>query len=115
MSPRQPDELSERFAATLRRARLKRHLSQEELADLCDMHRTEISLIERGRREPRLETLLKFSAALEVSVADLLAGIRWEPSAGRSSAGRFWITPDSVSVPPHVKSAVSTSQPEGWE
>ena len=113
MSPRQPDELSERFARTLRRVRLERHLSQEELADLCDMHRTEVSLIERGRREPGLETLLKFSAAVEVSVADLLDGIRWEPSAGRSSAGRFWIAPDSVSVPPYARSVVSTSRPGG--
>lgn len=95
MSPRQPNELTERFARTLRRVRLKRRLSQEELADLCDMHRTEVSLIERGRREPRLETLLKFSAALEISVADLLDGIRWEPCAQRSSAGRLWITPES--------------------
>lgn len=94
MSPRQPDELTERFARTLRRVRLMRHLSQEDLADLCDMHRTEISLMERGRREPRLEILLKFSAVLEVSIAEFSDGIEWQPSARKSSTGRFLITPE---------------------
>ena len=42
----------ERFAINLRKARKKKGISQEELGFLCDLHRTEISLLERGGREP---------------------------------------------------------------
>jgi transcriptional regulator with XRE-family HTH domain len=64
----------DRFAANLRRARRERGLSQEALAETSAMHRTEISLLERGRREPRLETIVRLARALGVPVGDLLAG-----------------------------------------
>lgn len=51
------------FSQNLRLIRTKRELSQEDLAHLTEMHRTEISALERGRREPRLRTLIKLSAA----------------------------------------------------
>lgn len=65
----------ERFAANLREQRKSRKLSQEELGFECDLHRTEISLLERAGREPRLWTLIKLARALEVKPADLLRGI----------------------------------------
>jgi transcriptional regulator with XRE-family HTH domain len=43
------------------------------------MHRTEISVLERGRREPRLQTLIKLSAALEAPLAQFFTGIEWRP------------------------------------
>jgi transcriptional regulator with XRE-family HTH domain len=67
----------ERFAANLRQARTKAGISQEELAERCELHRTEISLLERAGREPRLATLVKLAGALEVSAGDLCAGITW--------------------------------------
>jgi transcriptional regulator with XRE-family HTH domain len=71
----------ERFAKNLVEARRGSGLTQEELADRCDLHRTEISLLERGGREPRLGTLVKLSGALGVSVESLAAGIRWDEKA----------------------------------
>lgn len=65
----------ERFAANLREIRLRRGLSQEALADLCDVHRTEVSLLERGQREPRLMTIVRLAHALEVTPAELLANL----------------------------------------
>ena len=38
----------------------------------CDLHRSEISLIERGGREPRLGTLIKLAAALDTDLDALL-------------------------------------------
>ena len=67
----------ERFGKNLRRARQARELSQEELGFRCDLHRTEISLLERGRREPRLGTLVKLAAALKTEPDSLYAGITW--------------------------------------
>jgi len=51
--------------------------SQEALGTLCGLHRTEIGFVENGERLPRVDTLLKLSGALEVSVEKLLDGIEW--------------------------------------
>jgi transcriptional regulator with XRE-family HTH domain len=72
--PTEPQTLA-RFAANLRRQRERAGLSQEALGFDCGLHRTEISLLERSRREPRLGTLVRLSRALHVPVAALLDGI----------------------------------------
>jgi transcriptional regulator with XRE-family HTH domain len=46
--------------------------SQEELADLCELHRTYIGSVEREERNVSLSTLEVLSRALGVSVAELL-------------------------------------------
>lgn len=70
------DLVREQFAANLRRHRMRIGLSQEALADVCDLHRTEISLLERCKRSPRLETIVILSRGLELSSpAELLDGI----------------------------------------
>lgn len=80
-------EVSDRFAANLIRIRKEADLSQEELAIMASLHRTEISLLERGVRLPRLDTLVKVAASLEVSADELLEGIAWTP--GKQHQGRF--------------------------
>lgn len=52
-------------------------LSQEELAALCSLHRTEIGLIESGKRIPRVDTFIKLVTVLEVRADHLLRGIDW--------------------------------------
>ncbi len=70
------DPIREQFAANLRLHRNRIGLSQEALADLCDLHRTEISLLERCKRSPRLETIVILARGLELSSpAELLEGI----------------------------------------
>jgi transcriptional regulator with XRE-family HTH domain len=65
-----------RFAANLRRHRARLGLSQEALANLCDLHRTEISLLERCKRSPRLDTIISLTRGLELSsTCELLEGI----------------------------------------
>jgi len=66
----------EQFAANLRAHRRRLGLSQEALADKCDLHRTEISLLERRKRSPRLETIVSLAAALGLgSTCELLEGV----------------------------------------
>ena len=66
----------EQFAENLRRQRDRVGLSQEALADVCELHRTEISLLERCKRSPRLETIVILSRGLQLaSPAQLLDGI----------------------------------------
>lgn len=65
----------ERFSGNLRHQRLQAGLSQEALGYECALHRTEISLLERAGREPRLGTIIKLARALKIGPCDLLAGI----------------------------------------
>ncbi len=71
------DVVREQLGSNLRRHRRNAGLSQERLAELCDLHRTEIGLLERGERSPRLDTLVTLARGLELSSpCDLLEGIR---------------------------------------
>jgi len=62
----------QQFAANLRRQRDRAGLSQEALADICDLHRTEISLLERRKRSPRLETIVILARGLRLSSPSVL-------------------------------------------
>lgn len=73
-------EIGERFGRNLRRERVRAELTQEEVADLAGMHRTEVSLLETGGRIPRLKTLLKLVGAIGTSTDLLLEGIDWVPA-----------------------------------
>src|SRR6266403_1991272 len=64
------------FAArTLRQLRDKQGFSQEAFADHCGLHRTAVSLIERGKRVPSLTTLLTVSRGFGIPVSELLRGV----------------------------------------
>jgi|HubBroStandDraft_1064217.scaffolds.fasta_scaffold1527686_1 transcriptional regulator with XRE-family HTH domain len=64
------------LAARIKELRLAKKLSQEELSFRSGLHRTALSLIERGERDPKLITLLKVAEkGLGISVAELLEGI----------------------------------------
>lgn len=60
------------LAENIRAHRKANRLSQEELAVLCGLHRTYVGSVERGERNATLSTLEVFSAALGVSVSELL-------------------------------------------
>lgn len=64
--------LAARFGKNVRQLREARGLSQEDFADLCELHRTYLSGIERGTRNPTLAILERIAHALGVSAADLL-------------------------------------------
>ena len=59
----------------MRELRGKQGLSQEAFADHCGLHRTAVSLIERGKRVPSLTTLLTISSGFGISVSELLRGV----------------------------------------
>jgi transcriptional regulator with XRE-family HTH domain len=65
----------ETFAANLRRERKRLDLSQEALGFRCDLNMSEISRLERFRRDPRLDTIVRLGNALGIPPARLLDGI----------------------------------------
>jgi transcriptional regulator with XRE-family HTH domain len=73
----------ERFAINLRKARKRKAISQEELGFRCDLHRTEISLLERGGREPRLGTIVKLAGSLDTTPEQLCEGVIWLPGKSK--------------------------------
>jgi transcriptional regulator with XRE-family HTH domain len=64
------------FARRLRKLRTERDISQVYLARRAGLHRTQISKLELGEREPRLGTLLRLAYGLDVPPDALLKGLR---------------------------------------
>ena len=60
------------FGDHLRKLRLTKKLTQEELADRAGMHSTYIGQIERGVRNPSLINLYKLAKALNITAGQLL-------------------------------------------
>lgn len=67
--------LQQRFGQVIRRRRLELELGQEALADKATLHRTHVSMIERGLRMPTLGVIKKLADALETSMAALMADL----------------------------------------
>ena len=65
-------ELLEAFGDHLKICRKKAGLSQESLAELADLDRTYISLLERGKRNPSLVCLKAIASALKISLSLLM-------------------------------------------
>jgi transcriptional regulator with XRE-family HTH domain len=86
-----PLNIAKQFGANLLLARKRAGLSQEEVAWLASLHRTEIGLLERGERTPRIDTLVKLTCGLSISPEELLAGIDWQP--GTVERGSFSVAP----------------------
>jgi transcriptional regulator with XRE-family HTH domain len=73
MKRNRPSPLRMVVAGNMRRLREARGLSQEALAEEADIHRVNISKIERGKHAPSLDNLHWIAKALGVSAAELLA------------------------------------------
>lgn len=56
----------------IKRFRMERKLSQEDLGELISLNPHYLSQIENGRRIPSVDTLVMIANALEVSADDLL-------------------------------------------
>jgi len=83
------------FGNNLRYCRRRANLSQEDLGFGANLHRTEVGLLERGARVPRIDTLMKLAGALSIPPEELLDGIDWQP--GSVQPGEFGIASSSES------------------
>lgn len=80
-------DIATHFGRNLNRARKRAGFSQEELGIRATLHRTEIGLLERGERLPRIDTVIKVAGALSIPPAELIEGIEWSP--GSTTIGEF--------------------------
>jgi transcriptional regulator with XRE-family HTH domain len=86
-----PRDVATGFSVNLVRLRGSAGLSQEELGMRAGLHRTEIGLLERGARIPRLDTIIKVAGGLSISPCELIEGMTWEP--GDRTPGMFGLAP----------------------
>jgi transcriptional regulator with XRE-family HTH domain len=95
MAAARREPMTRRFGERLREGRRARGLSQEQLAANTTLHRTHVSLIERAKREPSLETLVLLSRGLGISPAEM---ILWHEPRGRRAQPRCAFDPGSSSA-----------------
>jgi len=100
----------ERFASNLIELRRRAGLTQLEAGLRAGLHRTEVSLLERRLRMPRLDTILRVAAGVEADPTELLEGLAWELDrdrlwSARPVPGRYEIL---------VGGSPVTWAPDGW-
>ena len=68
------------FGSVVRRRREERRLSQERLAELAEVHRNYIGLIERAERVPTIEIGRRVASALGLRLSALIreAELEWD-------------------------------------
>lgn len=76
------------FGAAVRVWRNQLGISQEELAERADLHRTYVSDVERGSRNVSLENIERLARALEISVPALFPGSNEQTNIPKSSNER---------------------------
>lgn len=69
------DSVCTHFGKRIRLLRMSAGLSQEQLANLCNLDRTYIGGIERGERNPALKNIQRLAEALDVSLSVLFENI----------------------------------------
>lgn len=67
--------INTKFGKRVREVRMNLGLSQEELGFKSGLHRTYISDIERGVKNPTIVTIDTLAKALGMSISELLEGI----------------------------------------
>jgi transcriptional regulator with XRE-family HTH domain len=72
------------FSQNVRKARLAKGLSQEDLAELASLHRNYVGGVERGERNISIDNMEKLARALSTTIAKLVPG---SPSAAKPSKG----------------------------
>ena len=65
-------EILIKFGKNVRKERLKRNLSQEKLAELANLHRNYIGMIERAERNITLLNIERISKSLKIPLIKLL-------------------------------------------
>lgn len=74
MPPQKAEPLNEtraRFGAALRAARIRKQLTQEQLAERSGLTAKSIGQIERGAGNPRLDSIARLAGALQIAASDL--------------------------------------------
>jgi transcriptional regulator with XRE-family HTH domain len=67
------------LASRIKELRVKKNMSQEELAHRSGLSRTGMGFLETGKRWPRLDTLMSVAEGLNIPVDELLKDLHKPP------------------------------------
>jgi DNA-binding XRE family transcriptional regulator len=73
--PSRAAEFQKRLGARVREIRTAKGFSQESFAEACDLHRTHVSLLERGRINITVNTARQIARVLEINLSELFRGL----------------------------------------
>lgn len=76
-------DVRKKLGSNVQRLRREKGLSQEDLADLAGLHRTYVSGVERGVRNPTLTVIDRLARALGVEMAVVVES-ETDPQTGAS-------------------------------
>jgi len=79
-------ECGRRLGINLLELRGRVGFSQQGTAERAGLHRTEVALIEGGKRVPRLDTIVKLAGAVRVEPCALLRGMAWDLDAPKEES-----------------------------
>jgi transcriptional regulator with XRE-family HTH domain len=65
-------DVSKAFGIALRKLRISKELTQEQLGFEANLRRTYISSLELGEKQPSLSTIFRLATALEIPMSKLL-------------------------------------------
>ncbi|MCS5734172.1 helix-turn-helix domain-containing protein [Herbiconiux daphne] len=77
-------DASRMLGARIRDERQRLALNQMDLAELADLHFTNLGKIERGQANPTLHTIVRIAAALNLNPAELVDGLSADQLPQRS-------------------------------
>lgn len=77
------EALTQAVAAGLRRERIRRGMSMNAVAERGGLSQQMVSYVERGLRNPTLDTLFRIAIALELDLADVIAAAQRRPRRSR--------------------------------
>src|SRR5258706_8718311 len=84
------------FAKALREIRTERGISQESMGFDSGYHRTYMSMLERGKVNPSLRTVLALAAVLNVSAVEIIRRVE-------ANLGKPWHRPEKADASAHGK------------
>jgi transcriptional regulator with XRE-family HTH domain len=73
----------DRFARNAIELRRRAGLSQLDAGVRAGLHRTEVSMLERRLRMPRLDTILQIAGGIDADPRELVEGLTWDLDRGR--------------------------------
>jgi transcriptional regulator with XRE-family HTH domain len=85
---KEPITPEQAFGKAVAALRHERGYSQESLAFASGLHRTYISMLERGLRSPKLSTVFRLAAVFTIAPAELVARAEAEMHPARTADKR---------------------------
>ena len=65
------EDFQKRLGVRVREIRISGGFSQERFAEACELHRTHVSLLERGRINVTINTVRQIAQVLQISLSEL--------------------------------------------